>query len=565
MGPFSLTGQPNAMGGREVGGLANQLAAHMGFAPDEIDRVRRFWNAPRMAAREGRKAVQMFEAIERGEIKAVWIMATNPAVSLPRAGAMRAALARLELFVVSENVLSNDTVNAGAHVLLPAAAWGEKDGTVTNSERCISRQRAFLPSPGDAKPDWWIVSAVAQRLGFAEAFSYKSEADVFREHAALSGFENDGTRDFDIGGLATISDPDYAALAPTQWPVRADEPAGAPSEKRFFGEGNFFTPDRKARFVPPEPPCLQEATCAAFPFRLNTGRIRDQWHTMTRSGQSPRLAAHLAEPFVEVHPQDAGRMGLADGGFARVTSQHGACILKVMVTDNQRPGSLFVPIHWSAETASGARVGDLVSARTDPHSGQPEAKATPATIAAVDFALRGFIRTRAALTLPAGTWWARIAVAEGLEYRLATSQGPMFWHDFAYRGLAPDARLAEQLDGRTYQVAAFLDGQLDGCICLAPAEAAPQWDLAALAAAAAADDGGRRIPQRQASDYYMGETDAVVCACFQVGLDAVRKAVNGGATSVGDIGRTLRAGTNCGSCLPELKRIIVDERIAHPL
>jgi assimilatory nitrate reductase catalytic subunit len=565
MGPFSLTGQPNAMGGREVGGLANQLAAHMGFAPDEIDRVRRFWNAPHMAAREGRKAVQMFEAIERGEIKAVWIMATNPAVSLPRAGAMQAALKRLELFVVSENVLSNDTVNAGAHVLLPAAAWGEKDGTVTNSERCISRQRAFLPLPGEAKPDWWIVSAVAQRLGFAEAFSYKTEADVFREHAALSGFENDGTRDFDIGGLAAISDHDYAALAPTQWPLRAGEPAGAPSEKRFFGEGSFFTPDRKARFVPPEPPALQEATSAAFPFRLNTGRIRDQWHTMTRSGQSPRLAAHLAEPFVEVHPEDAGRMGLAEGGFAQVTTEHGAGILKVMVSDNQRPGSLFVPIHWSAETASGARVGDLVSAHTDPHSGQPEAKATPATIAPVDFALRGFIRTRTALTLPAGTWWARVAVAEGMEYRLATNQGALFWHDFAYRWLGADARLAEQFDGGTYRAAALLDGQIDGCVCLAPAEAAPQWDLAALAAAAALEDGGRRIPETQASDYYMGDTEPVVCACFQVGLDAVRKAVSGGATSVGDIGRTLRAGTNCGSCLPELKRIIVDERIAHPL
>jgi assimilatory nitrate reductase catalytic subunit len=565
MGPFSLTGQPNAMGGREVGGLANQLAAHMGFAPDEIDRVRRFWNAPRIATREGHKAVAMFKAIERGEIKALWIMATNPAVSLPRAGAMRAALARLELFVVSENVLSNDTVNAGAHVLLPAAAWGEKGGTVTNSERCISRQRAFLPPPGQAKPDWWIVSAVAQRLGFAEAFSYGSEADVFREHAALSGFENAGTRDFDLGGLAAISDHDYGALEPVQWPVRAGQPQGTqPSEKRFFAQGGFFTPDRKARFVPPEPPALQEATSAAFPFRLNTGRIRDQWHTMTRSGQSPRLAAHLAEPFVEVHPLDAGTMGLADGGFAQVSTEHGACILKVMVTDNQRPGSLFVPIHWSAETASCARVGDLVSARTDPHSGQPEAKATPATIAPVDFALRGFTRTRSALTLPAGTWWARVAVAEGVEYRLATSQGPLFWHDFAYRWLGPDARLAEQLDGGKYRAAAFLDGHLDGCVCVAPAQAAPQWDLAGLAAAA--EDGGRRIPKIEASDYYMGETEPVVCACFQVGLDAVREAVaSGGATSVGDIGRTLRAGTNCGSCLPELKRIIVDERIAHPL
>jgi assimilatory nitrate reductase catalytic subunit len=564
-GPFSLTGQPNAMGGREVGGLANQLAAHMGFSPEEVDRVRRFWNAPRIATREGRKAVAMFEAIERGEIKALWIMATNPAVSLPRAGAMRAALKKLELFVVSENVLSNDTVNAGAHVLLPAAAWGEKDGTVTNSERCISRQRAFLPPPGEAKPDWWIVSAVAQRLGFADAFSFGSEADVFREHAALSGFENEGTRDFDIGGLATISDHDYAALEPVRWPVRAGaQPGAQASEKRFFGAGGFFTPDRKARFVPPEPPALQEATSAAFPFRLNTGRIRDQWHTMTRSGQSPRLAAHLAEPFVEVHPLDAAAMGVADGGFARVSSAHGACILKVMVSANQRPGSLFVPIHWSAETASCARVGDLVSARTDPYSGQPEAKATPATIAPVDFALAGFTRTQAAVTLPPGTWWARVAVAEGVEYRLATSRGPLFWHDFAYHWLGPEARLAEQLDGPVYRAAAFVDGHLDGCLCLAPAaEAAPQWDLAGLAAAA--EDGGRRISKAGACDY-IAETEPVVCACFQVGLGAVRRAVtSGSATSVGDIGRTLRAGTNCGSCLPELKRIIVDERIAHPL
>jgi assimilatory nitrate reductase catalytic subunit len=563
MGPFSLTGQPNAMGGREVGGLANQLAAHMGFAPDEIDRVRRFWKAPNMAPREGRKAVQMFEAIERGEIKALWVMATNPAVSLPRAGAMRDALKKLELFVVSENVLSNDTINAGAHVLLPASAWGEKDGTVTNSERCISRQRAFLPAPGECRPDWWIVAAVAQRLGFADAFSFTSPADVFREHAALSAFENDGSRDFDIGGLATISDAAYDALEPLQWPLRVGETPASHREKRFFAAGGFFTPDRKARFVPPTPPALQEATSPALPFRLNTGRIRDQWHTMTRTGQSPRLAAHLPEPFVEVHPADAAAMGLADGGFARVASEHGAAILKVLVTEDQRPGSLFVPIHWSDETASCARIGELVAARTDPHSGQPEAKATPAAIAPVAFARRGFARTHEALALPGGTWWAKVATSDGVEYRLATSQGPMFWHDFADRWRGADARFAEELDGQVYRAAAFLEGHLDGCFYIAPPDAPPQWDLAALAAAAA-EDGGPRIPKGQACDY-IGGTEAVVCACFGVSLDAVREAVRGGAANVGEIGRTLRAGTNCGSCLPELKRIIVDERIAHPL
>src|SRR5215467_14479669 len=242
MGPFSLTGRPNAMGGREVGGLANQLAAHMGFTTPEIDRVRRFWNAPRMAEREGLKAVAMFEAIAHGEIKALWVMATNPAVSLPRAGLVREALKKLELFVVSENVLSNDTVNTGVHVLLPAAAWGEKDGTVTNSERCISRQRAFLPAPGRARPDWWIVAQVARRLGHGKAFSYRSPADIFDEHARLSGFENGGSRAFDISGLAGLGRAAYAELAPIQWPCRA----GAAPAERVFEDGCFFTDDSKA-------------------------------------------------------------------------------------------------------------------------------------------------------------------------------------------------------------------------------------------------------------------------------------------------------------------------------
>src|SRR5882757_2412391 len=229
MGPFSLTGQPNAMGGREVGGLANQLAAHMGFSGAEIERVGRFWGAPRMATCEGLKAVQMFEAIEAGHIKALWVMATNPAVSLPRAGAMRDALRRLELFVVSENVMSNDTINAGAHVLLPAAAWGEKDGTVTNSERRISRQRPFLAPPGEAKPDWWIVTEVARRLGFGAAFDFNSAAEVFREHAALSAFENGGSRDFDIGALQSLSDEAFDTMTPVLWPARE----GAPPQQRF--------------------------------------------------------------------------------------------------------------------------------------------------------------------------------------------------------------------------------------------------------------------------------------------------------------------------------------------
>src|SRR5229473_1026160 len=345
--PFSLTGQPNAMGGREVGGLANQLAAHMGFSPPDIDRVRRFWKAPRIATHEGQKAVQMFEAIARGEIKALWVIGTNPAVSLPDADAARASLKKLELFVISENVRFNDTVSAGAHVLLPAQAWGEKSGTVTNSERRISRQRAFLTPPGEAKPDWWIVSEVAKRLGFGAAFDFNSAADVFREHAALSAFENNGGRDFDIGALQPLSDKAFDALAPVLWPIR-----------------------------------------------LNTGRIRDQWHTMTRSGVSPRLGQHLPEPFVEVHPEDAKKFGVSDGDFARVVTDYGQCTLRVAVSERQQRGMLFAPIHWSEETASTARVGALVAPFTDPFSGQPENKATPASIVPYEYVFRGFALSR---------------------------------------------------------------------------------------------------------------------------------------------------------------------------
>ncbi|MPZ37910.1 MAG: molybdopterin-dependent oxidoreductase [Rhizobiales bacterium] len=552
-GPFSLTGQPNAMGGREVGGLANMLAAHMGFSPAEVDRVRRFWNAPQMAEREGLQAVQMFDAIARGEIKALWVMATNPAVSLPRAAEVREALGKIELFVVSENVLSNDTVNAGAHVLLPAAAWGEKDGTVTNSERRISRQRAFLPLPGEAKPDWQIVSEVAGKLGFADAFAYCSSADVFREHASLSSFENGGTRDFDIGALAAMSDDDYEVLAPVQWPF----PAGAaPAERRFFADGNFFTSDRKGRFIAPEPPALKEATSADFPLRLNTGRIRDQWHTMTRTGMSPRLATHMPEPFVEVHPDDATRARLSDGGFARVATAHGSCIMKVVISDDQRAGSIFLPIHWSGDTASSARADDLVAACTDPYSGQPEAKATPASISPVAFAMRGFVRSPRPVVLPSGTWWTRVATADGHEYRVASDHGPMVWHDFAYGLLAADARLAEHLDQRTYRAAAIVDSEVDGLICIGPSgQPLSMGDLRALDVH---DDG---ISLSTTASISIVETEPVVCACFGIGEGCIRDAVaSGAANTVTDIGQATRAGTNCGSCLPELKRIVIQER-----
>jgi len=552
--PFSLTGQPNAMGGREVGGLANQLAAHMAFTPPDIDRVRRFWKAPRIATHEGLKAVQMFEAIGRGEIKALWVIGTNPAVSLPDADAARAALNKLELFVISENVRSNDTVSSGAHVLLPAQAWGEKSGTVTNSERRISRQRAFLAPPGETRPDWWIISEVAKRLGFAAAFDFKSAADVFREHAGLSAFENAGSRDFDIGGLSSLSDEAFDALEPVLWPARRGE---AEPQKRFFADGGFFANDHKARFIAPEIPALRGETTAGRPLRLNTGRIRDQWHTMTRTGLSPRLGQHLPEPFVEVHPADAIRFGVADGGFARIVTDYGQCILKVVVSERQQRGMLFAPIHWSEANASAARVGALVAPFADPFSGQPESKATPASITPHEYVFRGFALSRVPLQLPPQLWWTRVTVPGGYGYLLADNADLARWQ--SWFGALAGGELAEYRDfgGGVFRAAWFADDRIEACLFLGPARDAGDWDaVKTLFAAESLGDDQRRMLLSGKSADGLASAGPIVCACFGVGRTTICDAIAAGAGSAADIGAQLKAGTNCGSCIPELKRLI---------
>jgi len=559
--PFSLTGQPNAMGGREVGGLANQLAAHMGFTPPDIDRVRRFWKAPRIATHEGVKAVQMFEAIARGEIKALWVIGTNPAVSLPDADVVREAMKKLELFVVSENVRSNDTVEAGPHVLLPALAWGEKSGTVTNSERRITRQRSFLPAPGEARPDWWILSEVAKRLGFGAAFDYKSAADVFREHAALSAFENNGSRDFDIGALTSLSDDAFDTMAPVQWPLRE----GTEPQARFFTNGNFYSNDRKARFVAPEIPALRSETSAGRPLRLNTGRIRDQWHTMTRSGMSPRLGAHLPEPFVEIHPDDANKYGVVDDSFARVTTDYGQCILKVVVSPRQQRGMLFAPIHWSDANASGARVGALVAPFTDPYSGQPESKSTPASIMPYEYVFRGFVLSRKELALPQSLWWARAAITGGFAYLFADNADLKRWPDWLRAGASDDVAEYRDFGGGVYRAASFAGDRIETCLFVGPAHDAGDWDVVkSLFAADSLSDDQRRLLLSGRSTEGMASTGPVVCACFGVGRATICDAIAAGVRSSAEIGAKLKAGTNCGSCIPELKRLIAQTEVAEP-
>ena len=553
--PFSLTGQPNAMGGREVGGLANQLAAHMGFTPPEIDRVRRFWKAPRIATHEGLKAVQMFGAIARGQIKALWVIGTNPAVSLPDADGVREALKKLELFVVSENVRSNDTVEAGAHVLLPAQAWGEKSGTVTNSERRISRQRAFLKPPGEAKPDWWIIAEVAKRLGFGAAFNFNSAADVFREHAGLSAFENDGSRDFDIGAMQSLSDDAFDAMAPVMWPLRE----GSEPQQRFFADGRFYAGDRKGRFVAPEVPALRTETHAGRPLRLNTGRIRDQWHTMTRTGLSPRLGAHLPEPFVEIHPDDASKYGITDDSFARVTTDHGQCILKAVVSARGQRGTLFAPIHWSEANTSGARVGALVAPLTDPFSGQPESKATPAAIAPYEYVFRGFILARKELELPTSLWWARAAVAGGYGYLFADNADLARWPSWLKSIAGDDLAEYHDFGGGVYRAACFAGERIDICLFVGPAHDAGDWEVVkSLFAADGLTDDQRRMLLSGRSSEGLASAGPIVCACFGVGRNTICDAIAAGAHSAAEIGARLKAGTNCGSCIPELKRLIVD-------
>lgn len=553
-GPLSFTGQPNAMGGREVGGLANMLAAHMGFSPAERDRVQRFWNAPGVVTGAGLKAVDMFDAVADGRIKAMWVMGTNPAVSLPRADHVRDALSRLDLLVVSDNVVDNDTVKH-AHVLLPAAAWGEKDGTVTNSERCISRQRPFLPLAGSARPDWWILGEVARRLGWEKNFAYSSPAEIFAEHARLSGLENDGSRAFDISGAAAIGEHGYDRIEPFQWPLR--EPGA--STQRLFADGNFFTLDRKAQLVSIAAPRLAASISQDWPLVLNTGRIRDQWHTMTRTGLSPRLVTHIGEPFVEIHPEDARRFGLEQGMLAHVSTAHGEARLRVLVSRNQQPGSLFVPIHWSTQNSSAALIGAMVQSVTDPLSGQPESKATPAHIAPLAVSHYGFALSRQPFVQADMAYWSTARTAFGHLLVFAIDRPVNGWPEW-HRNLLPGGDRLELTDAAagSYRAAALQAGRLEGIIIISstPKLPSPDWlksqferdvipanERRGLLAARSVEGGPDEGP--------------IVCVCFQVGTRAIEAAAAEGCCTVEAIGKALGAGTNCGSCVPELRRLII--------
>ena len=466
------------MGGREVGALANQLAAHMGFDdPVEVDRVARFWGASNLAKKEGLKAVQLFEAVRSGQVKAIWIMATNPAVSLPNAESVKAALRTCELVIVSDCYRETDTLTY-AHIKLPAATWGEKDGTVTNSERCISRQRGFLPLPGEAKPDWWIICEVARRMGYSEAFQYSSPNEIFQEHATLSGFENNGHRDFDIKGLSELDAEMYNRLDPVQWPF----PVGAKSGvDRLFGNGGFFSKNRRAQLIPVSPSPPRTPVNDDFPLVLNTGRIRDQWHTMTRTGKISLLSQHRKEPSVTVHPQDADRFGIQEGKLAHLATRWGTGTFRVEVSEHQQPGSIFVPIHWSDQNSSAGGVGPLVNPWTDPISGQPESKHTPVAIRPVAFAYQGFCLAQNPLTFPKKGYWSMTKEDHCFAYSFSVDPPPHgSWTDWA-SSLTRQGweNLIEFMDDRVgiYRVSVIQNDRIEICVYLSPNESgkASQW------------------------------------------------------------------------------------------
>jgi assimilatory nitrate reductase catalytic subunit len=558
-GPFSVTGQPNAMGGREVGGFANTLAAHIDLE-DAAGRaaVQRFWNSPTIATRQGPKAVEMFERIHAGRIKAVWVMATNPVVSLPDADRVKQALQRCELVVVSDVVAHTDTA-ALAQVLLPALAWGEKDGMVTNSDRTLSRQRAFLPAPGEARPDWRIVCDVARAMGFS-GFDFISPHEIFREHARLTAQANDGRRMLDLGAWSEITATEYRNWEPAAWPMAAGrEPPRGP----LFADGKFMHADGRARFVAVTPRLPANLRTEEFPLVLNTGRVRDHWHTMTRTGKSPRLSAHMAEPFVDVSPADALRYAVRAGELARVRTAWGAMVVRVCVDNEVAPGTVFAPIHWNDANASDARVGALANPATDPVSGQPELKHTPASIEPFAADWYGVMLSRVALPPPDTAWWTRVQ-GEGYTRHEIVGRSVPQWSREARRLLdVPEGPEVDWIEYRDparhlFRGAWFVGEKLQAVICIDCRPTLPDRAWLGKLFGAGKLNAAMRASLLAGKPLEGSDPGALVCACFGVGAHAIAACARelGARATAAEIGKRLKCGTNCGSCVPEIQALI---------
>ena len=539
------------MGGREVGGLANMLAVHMGFSAAERSRAQRFWHSPTICTGPGLKAVDMFKAIDDGRIKFVWVMATNPAVSMPDANFVRGALAKCPMVVVSDCIANTDT-GAFAHVRLPAQGWSEKDGTVTNSERMISRQRALFAPAGEARADWAIIADVARRMGFGAAFDWSGNAEVFDEYCRQTAFENGpefegGARKLDLSDWAGMDGQAYDDLEPRRW--GGDSP---------FADFRFTTPGHKARLILVTLPSARKID-PAYPFTLNTGRYRDQWHTMTRTGLSPRLSQHRREPCLEIHPLDAAALNMADRGLASVRTPYGQSLFRVSVSDGQRPGEVFVPMHWTDRTSSQGRCNVLPGSQNDPVSGQPGFKNSVAAVEPFVSDWRGFLVTDREPALPDSIYWTAVRQEAGWLVELEGIG------TIDVDALLPDGERIEAHDlarGTRRIVMRNPAGGLAAALYFTRSGRLPSRDwiidqLAGLAEhSASALLAGR--PAEPEPD-----RGPIVCVCFNIGENTIREAiVADGSGTVEAIGTALNAGTNCGSCRPAIARFLAETQAA---
>jgi len=556
-GPFSITGQPNAMGGREVGGLANTLAAHSGF--DAVDEIQRFWQSPVIANQAGLKAVELFDAVADGRIRALWIMATNPVVSMPNADKVRQALKDCPLVVVSDCMRRTDT-SVWADILLPAAAWGEKDGTVTNSERRISRQRRFRDPLGEAKPDWWIMSQVARRLGHAESFDYQGPHEIFDEHARLSMLRRCKQPVFNIGGLANMTRAEYDALSPTQWPYPIGSNKGT---ERLFASGSFSTESRRANLIATTPRPRANSRDKQYPLALNSGRVRDHWHTMTRTGLSPTLNSHIIEPTVAVHPDDCDRYGVKDKSLAQLSTQWGSLIVRVERSTAQTPGSVFMPIHWNDQFASSARVGSLVNPAVCSISGEPEFKHTPAHLTPASMAWYGFLLSRHDVELASLDYWVKALAPACTRFEVAVRDLPSDWTAFLPRLLGTNDDAGDWLEWRdtytrSYRAAWLKHNRIEACFFAAPSPALPDrhW-LSSLFERDQLDASERKALLAARPANASDEKGPLICNCYGVHRNTIVDAIKAQSLdSVETIGRHLGAGSNCGSCISDLRALV---------
>ncbi|MBS1209125.1 MAG: assimilatory nitrate reductase [Proteobacteria bacterium] len=574
-GPFSLTGQPNAMGGREVGGLANLLSAHRDLAnPEHRAEVATLWGVDSVPEAPGLSAVEMFEAVRAGKVRALWIACTNPAHSMPQQALIREALEKCE-FVVLQEAYANTETAQYADLLLPASTWAEKEGTVTNSERRITHVNAAIPGPGETRADWAIARDFAlklgEKLGRVDAprlFDYPTVEAVFREHA-----ESTRGRDLDITGLS------YAVLdelGPQQWPFPEGAEQGA---SRLYAEGKFSTTSGKAQFIVPATSLTAESIDARYPLRLTTGRLRDQWHSMSRTGKAARLYNHVDEPRIDLNSSDLDRRSLRDGDLVRVKSRRGSVILRAHVTEEVRPGHAFIAMHWGRNVLSSSGANELTLNNVDPHSKQPELKHAAVQIEKVELPYQALLM-RSAVHADVANSLAleRAAALEPWLRRFDYAAVSLAGRDFAIVVLriahsAPiPAEWLEQLD-------ALMDLQGEHCMAYADARrgvskkalvednmltglrltgetAAGGW-LKELMIERAPTDTVRRwlfapLPKAPIASVGRGR---IVCNCLNVAESEIRAAVAEGK-DLAALQATLKCGTSCGSCVPELKRLI---------